>query len=110
MLVPLNWRLAVPEQLFILGDAEVGALFLEEAFAAVLAPLAAALPEARPVGLDFAPPGGLSFDALLASGSGERCGASADLSSPLLIVYSSGTTGRPKARCCARRRCCSTAS
>src|SRR4051812_29256999 len=28
MLVPLNWRLAVPEQAFILSDAEVKALFV----------------------------------------------------------------------------------
>ena len=28
MLVPLNWRLAVPEQMFILSDASVKALFV----------------------------------------------------------------------------------
>jgi fatty-acyl-CoA synthase len=36
MLVPLNWRLAVAEQLFILSDASVKVLILEKAFAAVL--------------------------------------------------------------------------
>src|SRR5215475_13554006 len=42
MLVPLNWRLAVPEQVFILSDASVKALVVEEAFADILPPLAAA--------------------------------------------------------------------
>ena len=32
MLVPLNWRLAVPEQMFILSDADVRALFVAEEF------------------------------------------------------------------------------
>src|SRR5918997_5632625 len=36
MLVPLNWRLAVPEQMFILTDASVKALVLEESFAGIL--------------------------------------------------------------------------
>ncbi len=30
MLVPLNWRLAVPEQVFILSDASVKALVVEK--------------------------------------------------------------------------------
>jgi fatty-acyl-CoA synthase len=94
MLVPLNWRLAVPEQLFILADAGVSALVVEESFAGVTGPLAQALPKACVVGLDFAPHG-LSFDALLAAGAGEAP-SGADLSSPLLVVYTSGTTGRPK--------------
>src|ERR1044071_4420404 len=41
MLVPLNWRLAVPEQVFILSDASVKALIVEQGFAAVVAPLTA---------------------------------------------------------------------
>ena len=36
MLVPLNWRLAVAEQLFILSDAGAKVLVLEQAFAGVL--------------------------------------------------------------------------
>src|SRR5215475_598203 len=33
MLVPLNWRLALSEQTYILADAAVKALFIEQAFA-----------------------------------------------------------------------------
>ena len=39
MLVPLNWRLAVPEQVFILSDASVKVLVVEKGFAAVIEPL-----------------------------------------------------------------------
>ena len=92
MLVPLNWRLAVPEQVFILSDASVKALVVEQNFAAVIEPLKSALPDVRIVGLDFAP----SFDDLLASGTGDGRNPHVDLSAPLLIVYTSGTTGRPK--------------
>jgi len=92
MLVPLNWRLAVPEQVFILSDASVKVLVVERGFEAVIEPLTQALPDVRTVGLDFAP----SLDELLASGSGDGRNPHVDLSSPLLIVYTSGTTGRPK--------------
>src|SRR6202162_4377423 len=97
MLVPLNWRLAVPEQMFILADASVKALVVEEAFAEVVAPLKAALPQAQAVGLDFSRADVSSFDMLLAEGGGDGRNPHTDFSSRLLIVYTSGTTGRPKA-------------
>src|SRR5205085_4086626 len=59
MLVPLNWRLAVPEQIFILTDASVKVLAVEHGFAAVIEPLKNALPDVRIVGLDFAPEDGV---------------------------------------------------
>jgi fatty-acyl-CoA synthase len=96
MLVPLNWRLAIPEQMFILTDAAVKALVVEQAFADVLAPLAAALPEACAVGLDFAREDVPSLDLLIAEAGGDGRNPHTDFSSPLLIVYTSGTTGRPK--------------
>src|SRR5688572_8168819 len=71
MLVPLNWRLAVPEQVFILSDAAVKALVVEEAFAAVAPPLLQALPNIRIVGLDYAPASAMSFDDIVAPGNGD---------------------------------------
>ncbi len=97
MLVPLNWRLALAEQMFILSDAAVKVLVLEQAFVEILAALQAALPDTRVVGLDFTPPApGYAFDALLARATGEGRNPHVDLCCPLLIVYTSGTTGRPK--------------
>jgi fatty-acyl-CoA synthase len=96
MMVPLNWRLAVPEQVFILADASVKALVVEEAFAEVVPPLGAALPDVRLVGLDFTPQAGASFPALLDAATGDGRNPHVDMSSPLLVVYTSGTTGRPK--------------
>jgi fatty-acyl-CoA synthase len=97
IMVPLNWRLAVAEQLFILSDASVKVLVLEEGFAAILPSLAKELPDTRVVALDFTPPvPGQTFDHLLTRASGDGHNPHTDLSCPLLIVYTSGTTGRPK--------------
>jgi fatty-acyl-CoA synthase len=97
MLVPLNWRLAAAEQMFILSDAAAKVLVLEQAFAEILPALEAILPETRVAGLDFTPPApGYAFDALLAQAAGDSRNPHTDLSCPLLIVYTSGTTGRPK--------------
>lgn len=101
MLVPLNWRLAPAEQVFILRDAAVKAIVLQHAFEDVIEPLAAALPQCRVIGLDDAPPDAArraswSLDALIASGTGDGRSPHVDMRDPLMIVYTSGTTGRPK--------------
>ena len=96
MLVPLNWRLAVPEQIYILSDASVKVLVVEQALARVVAPLKSAVPEVRILGLDFTPDEGASLADLLQAASGEGRVAQVDTSCPLLIVYTSGTTGHPK--------------
>jgi fatty-acyl-CoA synthase len=86
MLVPLNWRLAVAELMFILSDAAAKVLVLEQAFAGILPALATDLPVTRVVGLDFTPPPGGSFDALLARATGDSRNPQVDLSCPHLIV------------------------
>src|ERR1700754_2969119 len=50
MLVPLNWRLAAAEQMFILSNAAVKVLVLEQAFAEILPTLQENLPETGVVG------------------------------------------------------------
>ena len=96
ILVPLNWRLAVAEQQYILSDAGVRVLVLEQAFSAILPIVEKQLPEIAALGFDFSPSRGTTFEAMLEKGSGDGRNSGIDLTCPLLIVYTSGTTGRPK--------------
>jgi len=96
MLVPINWRLAVPEHLYILDHASAKVLFLEEAFSGVLEAMPKTVPECRAVGLDFTPDGGSRFEDVLERVEGDGRNPHIDTTCPLLIVYTSGTTGRPK--------------
>jgi len=84
MLVPLNWRLALPEHRVILADAEPALLLYEDAFAE-----AASLLGVRSMALD-------AFAAALAAAPEREAEASSTLDVPVLVVYTSGTTGRPK--------------
>ena len=96
MLVPLNWRLAIPEQVFILSDAAVKAVVVAAGFDAVCEPLAEAMPDVHIVGLDYAPARGVALDDVITAGSGDGREPHVDWRTPLLIVYTAGTTGRPK--------------
>jgi fatty-acyl-CoA synthase len=96
MLVPLNWRLAVPEQVFILADASVKVAFVAAGFSAICAPLAQSLPEVVVIGLDYAPEHGRTLQDLIAAGGGEAREPHVNRHAPLVIVYTAGTTGRPK--------------
>jgi fatty-acyl-CoA synthase len=95
LLLPLNWRLAVPEQLFILADASAKVLLVQEAFAALAAPLREKQPQIRVIRLGEEASRD-TFDELLAQGRGDERNPHIDVTSPLLLVYTSGTTGRPR--------------
>jgi len=114
IMVPLNWRLAVPELQFILQNADAKVLFVEYAFADAAAALRNALPALMLVRLDEAPDeatpsDAMSFDALLANATGDANTQQGDLNCPLLLVYTPVPPGGRKARCYAKTPCCGTA-
>jgi len=89
ILVPLNWRLAPAELNYVLGDAGARYLFHDGHFEDRL--------EAVSAGLDLAV---LSVDQLCEKVRSEPVETGqpteALIGDPLLLVYTSGTTGRPK--------------
>jgi fatty-acyl-CoA synthase len=94
MLVPLNFRLAAPEHAEILAGADPAVLVVEPDFQAHAAAIAKSLPLIRLVALRGAPPGWFAWEGPLPGGFEPKLpGTDAD---PVLIVYTSGTTGKPK--------------
>jgi fatty-acyl-CoA synthase len=95
--VPLNWRLAPPELEYILGNAEPAVLFADAEFAPIAEGLAMAPGAGRRVIWGAARPGWLDheIETPAATSIGDEAGAG-DRADPLMIVYTSGTTGRPK--------------
>jgi fatty-acyl-CoA synthase len=91
ILVPVNWRLAPPEIAHVLGDAEPALLVHQTEFAETLERVEPAVLPSRRVLLDA-----------LGEAAGDRslpAQASAGqppFDSPAMILYTSGTTGRPK--------------
>jgi fatty-acyl-CoA synthase len=79
MLVPLSWRLAAPELAYQLADAEPALFLVEDEHAGL------------------AEAGGHPFERLgAAEGGGQPVDVQVEDADPLLLVYTSGTTGRPK--------------
>jgi fatty-acyl-CoA synthase len=94
MLVPLNWRLAPPEHAFILRDAGARVLFAQAEFAAALGP--ETVPEGCRLVLTYHAGGNSASLCELAAAAGPAPGREGGPEDPLLLVYTSGTTGRPK--------------
>ena len=99
MLVPLSWRLSPVEIAYQLDDAEPAVLFVEGEYAALAEDaLAAAAHRPRRLELGGADhrdleTGGQAIDALVADDDG------------LLLVYTSGTTGKPKGAVLTHENC-----
>ena len=99
IIVPLNFRLAGPEFAFILGDAGASVLITEAAFHPTVGPIQgelARLTHVLCVGEDV-PPGWESFEERIGRARGRKVPAArAELGDVQRIMYTSGTTSRPK--------------
>jgi len=96
--VPVNARLTAPEARYVLGHSGATAVV----HGAHLADLATGLREQLPavrswIAVDGpAPAGALPYEELLASADSESRDVPVSPNDPCLIMYTSGTTGRPK--------------
>ncbi|MFZ9406248.1 MAG: acyl-CoA synthetase [Burkholderiaceae bacterium] len=92
--LPINWRLAVPELEFILKDAEPRVLFFSEEFTTQAGELNQRCPLPHLVlkreGEDS------DYERIMAQGGSPARPHVAQLCDPWIILYTSGTTGRPK--------------
>ncbi len=96
LFIPLNWRLASPEHTYILQDAGAKILVVEDDFREQAETMRAGLPDCDFVASDFSAP---DWQKLGEEGVFKRRfgrNPHVDLTLPLLLVYTSGTTGHPK--------------
>ncbi|UGT55106.1 long-chain-fatty-acid--CoA ligase [Nocardia asteroides] len=98
--VPVNFRLVADEMAYILNDSEASVIIVDEALAPVAATACAQVPSLRHgIVIGSARETGMvweSYDHVLSTSSAAEVRIEVDEDSPALIMYTSGTTGRPK--------------
>jgi fatty-acyl-CoA synthase len=94
--VPLNFRLTGPELSFIATDAGVHTIVVDRDHRAVIDEIRPEIPARVYIGVDQPGPGWLDYEGLIGSHEPVRSVSPVDPESVALIMYTSGTTGRPK--------------
>ena len=97
--VPINFRLTAPEVGFIIDDCDVAAIIVEDSLTAtvdeVRTDLAVAADRFIHIG-PSTPPGYRSYEDLVAAGSSSEPAVLVTSDDAWCLMYTSGTTGRPK--------------
>lgn len=101
MMLPLNWRLAEPELLFILNDAAPKALVYDAEFSARIPALVAGSPLQHCVRIDFPDQPtdeNLAYESAMTYTTAQPVEMTPKIThdSPVTIMYTAGTTGHPK--------------
>lgn len=100
VVVPINFRLLAADIGYILENSGARALVVQDALLGPVEEIGAALPMAPDMIVHLGegePPAGLRrYEALLAAASEEEPGVAVGPQDPWVLMYTSGTTGRPK--------------
>lgn len=100
MMLPLNWRLAHPELVFILNDSAPKGIVYDAEFADRIPPLVVETPAKNTMRIDFGQPpvdDAVEYETAIASSQTRIVmSPTAAHDTPITIMYTAGTTGRPK--------------
>lgn len=97
ILATVNYRLAVPEMIYIIGDAAPRVLIFEAAYAEQVGTMRDRLDRnIRYVVIGAGPDWALPYESLVASGDPAGEGWTVSPDDIAYLLYTSGTTGRPK--------------